>query len=46
MKKISTQNVDMLVKYLDNSNLPHGDVKAILQMLSNLEDLETTEASK
>jgi len=43
MFKISQHNRDLLIKYFDNSNLPHGDVKEICKMLGSLEEIKPDE---
>lgn len=40
MYKISKQNRDTIVKYLDSSALPHGDVKTLLAVLMELEEIK------
>lgn len=44
MYKITQQNRDAILRYLDNSNLPHADVKALCQMLMALEPINPAEA--
>ncbi len=38
--KISKQNRDALYKYIDDSALPHSDVKSLLQMLATLAEIK------
>lgn len=38
-RKISEDDRDGIIKYLDVSNLPHSDVKALVTLLIKLEEI-------
>jgi hypothetical protein len=40
MYEISEENRNVLVQYLDNSMLPHADVKQLVQLLLSLKKVE------
>lgn len=46
MYEISEENRNAIVQYLDNSILPHLDVKQLLQLLLNLKKIESKEIAK
>ena len=46
MLKLPKELRDTLLKYLDNSPLPHTDVKQFIQAFTSLEVIEETKSDK
>ncbi len=46
MFKLPKDFRDILVNYLDNSQLPHGDVKKLVNSLMALEEIEDKKEEK